>query len=262
MNFNSLKKSLDELYLAYKRKFSSKDPVWTLHKFAEPADIELIGLITSVYSYGQVDLINKFIDKLLLSIGNKPHEFTINFEKRKDKKYLKGLNYRFNTDKDLIDLFGSLNANLSEFGSLFNIFRQNYSEEHDNIIPALTGFTDKLREKMPVRKKILYRDYLIPSPVLNSTCKRLNMFLRWMIRNDEIDTGIWKGISRAKLIIPVDVHIARISLERGFVKRRTVDLKFAVELTEFLKKFDKNDPVKYDFALCHLGIEGKKFLVS
>jgi uncharacterized protein (TIGR02757 family) len=84
------------------------------------------------------------------------------------------------------------------------------------------------------------------------------MFLRWMVRNDEIDTGIWDSISSSKLIIPVDVHIARIALERGFVKRRTIDLKFAVDLTEFLKKFDENDPVKYDFALCHLGIDGKK----
>jgi uncharacterized protein (TIGR02757 family) len=258
MNYTELKKRLDELYLIYKRKFSSKDPVWTLHKFSEPADIEIIGLITSVYSYGQVDLINKFTGKLLSAIGNKPHEFTINFEKRKDKKFLKNLNYRFNTDKDLADLFSSLNSNILKYGSLYNIFKQHYAEEQDNIIPALTGFTEKLRKKMPIRKNALFRDYLIPSPLQKSTCKRLNMFLRWMIRHDDIDLGIWKQFSTSKLIIPVDVHIARISFERGFVKRRTVDMKFAVELTEFLKKFDKNDPVKYDFALCHMGIEGKK----
>ncbi|RPI17578.1 MAG: TIGR02757 family protein [Ignavibacteriae bacterium] len=259
MKFNVLKKRLDELYLIYKKKFSSKDPVWNLHRFSNPADIEITGLITSAYSYGQVDLINKFIDKLLAATGNKPHEFTINFQKRKDKKFLQGLNYRFNTDKDLIDLFSSLNSNLTEFGSLYNIFNAYYSEEHENIIPALTGFTGKLREQMPVRKDKSYRDYLIPAPVQNSTCKRLNMLLRWMVRKDDIDLGIWQGISTSKLIIPVDVHIARIALERGFVKRRTIDMKFAVELTAFLKQFDENDPVKYDFALCHLGIEGKKF---
>lgn len=258
MSFNALKKRLDNLYIFYKRKFSSKDPVWTLHRFSNPADIELIGLITSAYSYGQVDLINKFIDKLLAGIGNKPHEFTINFEKRKDKKFLQGLNYRFNTDKDLIDLFSSLNSCLSEHGSLYNIFISHYSHEHSTIIPALSGFTEMLVKQMPLRKDKAYRDYLIPKPVQKSTCKRLNMFLRWMVRNDEIDLGIWKGISTSKLIIPVDVHIARIALERGFVKRRTIDMKFAIELTEFLKQFDENDPVKYDFALCHLGIEGKK----
>jgi uncharacterized protein (TIGR02757 family) len=113
---------------------------------------------------------------------------------------------------------------------------------------------------MPRRKadETNYRHYLIPNPVQKSTCKRLNMFLRWMVRHDEIDFGLWKNISPIQLIMPVDVHIGRAAIEQKFVKRKSIDLKFAEELTEFLKQFDKNDPVKYDFALCHLGIEGKK----
>jgi uncharacterized protein (TIGR02757 family) len=260
MDLNFLKKRLDELYLFYKKKFSSKDPVWTLHKFNKPEDIELTGFITSAYSYGQVDLINAFTAKLLSAIGNKPHEFTINFEKRKDKKYLKGLNYRFNTVKDLTDLFVSLSAVINNYSSLYNLFLKYYSAKHENIIPALTGFSEEIKKGLPHRKKddINYRHYLIPNPLQKSTCKRLNMFLRWMVRKDEIDSGLWKMISPAKLIMPVDVHVARISIERKFVNRKTIDLKFAAELTAFLKQFDENDPVKYDFALCHLGIEGKK----
>ncbi len=260
MDLKILKKRLDELYLFYKKKFSSKDPIWTLHKFAEPKDIELAGFLTSAYSYGQIDLINSFTGKLLTAIGNKPHEFTINFEKRKDKKFLKGLNYRFNTDKDLTDLFSSLNKIINSYGSLYNLFSKYYSANDENIIPALSGFAGEINKEMPHRKsgEVNYRRYLIPDPVQKSTCKRLNMYLRWMVRKDEIDSGLWNAVSPSKLIMPVDVHVARISRERKFVNRRTIDLKFAAELTGFLKQFDENDPVKYDFALCHLGIEGKK----
>ncbi|MBK7447136.1 MAG: DUF2400 family protein [Ignavibacteria bacterium] len=98
----------------------------------------------------------------------------------------------------------------------------------------------------------------MPSPVNNSACKRLNLYLRWMIRKDEIDTGIWSGsFDKAKLIMPVDTHIYRVSKHLGLVSRNSCDLKFAIELTKELKKFDSSDPVKYDFALCHLGIEGR-----
>ncbi|MBK7158711.1 MAG: DUF2400 family protein [Ignavibacteria bacterium] len=97
----------------------------------------------------------------------------------------------------------------------------------------------------------------MPSPVNNSACKRLNLYLRWMIRKDEIDTGIWSGsFDKAKLIMPVDTHIYRVSKYLGLVSRNSCDLKFAIELTKELKKFDSSDPVKYDFALCHLGDRG------
>src|SRR5687768_6650320 len=104
MNNEALKNLLDDLYNCYRFKYSSKDPVWNLHRFSDERDIEIIGLITSAYAYGQVDQINKFISKLLDNIGNKPYEFSVNFGKRKDKKFLKGLNYRFNIDENLINL--------------------------------------------------------------------------------------------------------------------------------------------------------------
>jgi uncharacterized protein (TIGR02757 family) len=127
-----------------------------------------------------------------------------------------------------------------------------------NIIGALSRFTGRLNRNIKKRKGA-YTHYLISNPANGSACKRMNLFLRWMVRKDEIDTGIWNEVGTGRLIMPVDTHIARISKQLRLVKRKSIDMKFAVELTERLKSFDADDPVKYDFALCHIGVDGRKF---
>ena len=258
MNNSELKEKLEAHYLTYRQKFSSKDPVWMLHRFSDERDIELVGLITAAYAYGAVDQINRFINELLLKTGNKPYEFTINFSKRKDKKHLEGLYYRFNSCFDIINMFISLNKALVRSGSLKNLFLSHYESSQTNIIPALGGFTDELNKNI-IKTDNRYYHYLFSNPVNNSTCKRMNLFLRWMVRKDDIDTGLWSEIPTSKLIMPVDTHIARISKKLDLVKRKSIDLKFALELTGRLKEFDPVDPVKYDFALCHIGIDKKDF---
>lgn len=253
MSFTFLKQKLDYHYLQYKRKFSSKDPVWFLHRFNDKEDIEITGFIASFFAYGSVEQINRFINNILNKIGNKPYEFTINFSKHKDKKYLKDLNYRFHSNYDIVNLFKVLNTLYNRYNSINNLFIQNYGNSDSDIIPALSKFSETFN------KLTANNSLKIPTPENNSVCKRLNLFLRWMVRKDEIDLGIWNNISPSKLIIPVDVHISRIARRLQLVKRITVDLKFARELTNRLKQFDENDPVKYDFSLCHLGIENKNF---
>lgn len=258
MKNSDLKEKLDKLYLEYSSKYSSKDPVWILHRFSDAKDIELIGLITAAFAYGSVDQINSFVDALLIKIGNKPYEFTINFSKRKDKKFLKDLYYRFNSHLDISDMFSSLNEVLIKYGSLKGLFMNYYDNSHINIIPALSGFTNELNRKFK-NKKERYFHYLFSNPQNKSTCKRMNLYLRWMVRKDEIDTGLWNEVHTSKLIMPVDTHIARISKKLRLVNRKSIDLKFAIELTKKLKTFDPVDPVKYDFALCHIGIDKKDF---
>ncbi|NOS85484.1 MAG: TIGR02757 family protein [Ignavibacteria bacterium] len=258
MNNSELKEKLEAHYLNYRQKFSSKDPVWILHRFTDEKDIELIGLITAAYAYGSVDQINRFINELLLKTGNKPYEFTINFSKRKDKKHLSGLYYRFNSHFDLLDMFSSLNKVIVKHGSLKNLFLSHYEAAHTNIIPALSGFTNELNKNIPKNDNRYYH-YLFSNPVNKSTCKRMNLFLRWMVRKDNVDLGLWNEVDTSKLIMPVDTHIARISKKLKLVNRKSIDLKFAMELTNKLKEFDPFDPVKYDFALCHIGIDKKEF---
>lgn len=243
-----LKQYLDRLYTEFCRKHSSEDPVWFLHSFDDEKDIEIAGLVTSCYSYGKVQLINDFMMKFLKKINFKVYEFTCNYSELKDKKYLKGLNYRFNTEKDLSILLENLKRTLDIYGSLERLFAINYSDSDENIIPALSAFTAELNIK---QSGDTYYRYLIPLPESGSACKRINLYLRWMVRKDNIDLGIWKSVSPSKLIMPVDVHVYRVARKLKLVKRKSPDLKFAVELTEKLKTFDPYDPVKYDFALCH-----------
>lgn len=252
MNKKELKDLLDNLYVKYRNKHSSKDPVWRLHDFSDVRDIEIIGLITSCYSYGQVDQINLFVNKFLKNINSGVHEFTSNYSEQKDKKYIKDLSYRFNTGADLSLLLINISNAIRKFGCLQELFLQKYNESDDNILKGLTFFSAKLNETTANNSN--YK-YLIPLAENGSTCKRLNLYLRWMVRKDEIDLGIWSKINSAKLIMPVDTHIYRISRKLKLVKRRSCDLKYALELTEKLKQFDPSDPVKYDFALCHLGID-------
>lgn len=251
-----LKEKLDSLYNSYRHKFSSKDPVWNLHRFSDERDIEIVGLLSSAYAYGSVDQINRFIELLLQKIGNKPYEFTVNFNKQKDKKHLHDLYYRFNTARDVVTLFSVLNNVITKYSSLKNAFMVNYKNEHENIIPALSAFAGEL---IPTEKHSgdRYYHYLVSNPMNGSTCKRMNLFLRWMVRKDDIDLGLWNEIDTSKLIMPVDTHIACIAKQLRLVKRKSIDLKFALELTDRLKKFDSVDPVKYDFALCHVGIDKK-----
>ncbi|MDQ3022153.1 MAG: TIGR02757 family protein [Bacteroidota bacterium] len=247
-----LKEYLDKLYVSFKKKYSSKDPVWILHEFQDEKDIEIIGLITSCYAYGKVEQINQFIYKFLRNINFKVYEFTSNFSQQKDKKFLKHLYYRFNTGDDLALLIENIKNVIFSHGSLQNLFLEKYRSSQQNVLPSLSFFNLKLNE---ITNQNSYHGYLIPLVENNSTLKRLNLYLRWMVRKDEIDLGIWNKIDKGKLIMPVDTHVYRVSRKLKLAKRKTCDMKFALELTERLKKFDELDPVKYDFALCHIDMK-------
>ena len=144
---------------------------------------------------------------------------------------------------------------MKNYDSLQNLFIENYNEDQINILPALNKFTENLNE---FSDSETYHGYLIPLSKNGSTCKRLNLYLRWMVRStgiDKIDLGIWDKVDKSKLIMPVDTHIYKVSRKLKLVNRNTCDMKFALELTNKLKKFDPDDPVKYDFAMCHAGID-------
>lgn len=245
-----MKKELETLYNKYKHQYSSEDPIWSLHNFKDNKDIEVMGLIASCYAYGQIGVMNKFLNEFLNRIEKKPFDFTINFNLRRDGKIFNGMNYRFNNEFDLLNLIENIKINILKYGSLKNLFLQNYSDNDKNILKALRYFSDSLRKKYV--NKLKNYDYLMPDVSKNSTCKRLNLFLRWMVRKDEIDPGIWsREVDKSKLIMPVDIHVYRQARKLELVKRTSCDMKFAIELTEKLKEYDPSDPVKYDFALCH-----------
>jgi len=253
MTKSEIKDFLEINYLKYKTDCSTIDPIWSIKKIRNEEDIEPAAFITSCYSYGRIEVFEKFLINFFSKIGYNLREFILNFSHDKDKKYLKDSSYRFNSEKDFEKLIISLQRCYRQKGSLLNLFYEKYNIKDETILFALNYFSEYLNEGIEENDSF---GYLIPLASKGSACKRLNLFLRWMVRKDEIDMGLWANkISKSKLIMPVDTHIYRISRLMGFVKRSSADMKFALELTSFLKQFDSDDPVKYDFALCHIGIE-------
>lgn len=245
------KELLDSLYKKYNIKESSKDPVWNLNVLPAKKDIEIAAFLISCYSYGNVTQIDKFIKKIYQFTGYKLYDFVINGRFNR-AKYDLNFVYRFNSNVDFFTLLEAVRRALNNFGTLKSLFLSGYNESDKNVVPALEKFTRYLRS---VSRESSTFGYLIPDASDGSACKRLNLFLRWMVRKDNVDYGLWTEVSTSKLLMPVDIHVYRQSQKLKLVRRRTCDLKYAVELTEKLKEFDADDPVKYDFALCHLGME-------
>jgi len=253
---SKIKQLLDSLYAEYNIFSSSSDPNWDLRRFKSKSDIELAAFIVSCYSYGNVASINSFTESIFNYTGKNLTNF-INASDFSVPHRDTNFYYRFNSNTDFFLLLSAIKSALNQYGSLKNVFLEGYSETQENIIPALNHFSEKLRSFVKPTKSF---EYLIPPVTRNSTCKRLNLFLRWMVRKDNIDFGFWgREVSPSKLIVPVDTHVYKVAQKLGLINRKSCDMKFAVGLTNKLKLFDPEDPVKYDFALCHLGIDKKNF---
>lgn len=259
---SSLKKTLDRFYKDFNFKERVKhDPIEFPHRYSDPEDIEVAAFISACFAYGKVDLFKPVIENILKPGVKHPAEFIANFSLKKDSKYLKDISYRFNREKDILCLIYIMSKVLRTHGTLDDLFYSNYESEQDDIKDALTGFVDYLTgiDTSPVygrNIRPLGLKQLLPSPKAGSACKRMNLFLRWVVRKKDIDFGIWDRIPPSKLIIPLDTHIARISRCLGLTDRKSPDWKMAKEITESLKMLDHKDPLKYDFALCHQGISG------
>ena len=259
----NLKQKLDYHYKLFDKTQISPDPLQFLHLFSKEEDIELVGFIASIFAYGNVKQIINIIDKILLISNSKPYEFVMNFDKGKSEIKLKGLKHRFYTDGDIQNLFYALNNIYRGKGTLKNLFLENFNGGEKNIKNALSLFskhfiyTIKDRTKSDIISPGVR--FMFPLPELGSACKRLNLFLRWMVRKDDLDFGLWNEITANKLIIPVDIHVARICKSLKLTTYKNVSWKMAEEITENLKKYDPIDPVKYDFAICHIGMRKMQF---
>ena len=261
-NTLKIKGILDRFYSEYDfiGRFAH-DPIEFPHKYSDPGDIETAGFIAASLAYGKVGLFKPVIEKILEPCGKHPAEFLKNFSLKRDARYFKGISYRFNREEDILCLVYMLSCVLKEWGTLRKLFTHFYGNGDNDIRNALTGFVDHINEidispvyGTDIRPNGLKQ--LLPSPQNGSACKRMNLFLRWVVRTGDIDFGIWNNIPPNKLIIPLDTHIARISKCLGLTRRVSVDWKMADEITSSLREFDPADPLKYDFALCHHGISG------
>lgn len=258
----SLKTYLNRLYRTFDLKFLSPDPLEFVHKFKRPEDQEAAGIIASSLAYGQVERILASIGNVMERMKNQPYRFIINFNPKRDAKIFDGFVHRFNNGADIACLIYFAQQMIEESGSIGKFFLKGYNPKDVNIKNALISFAERVlsldssaiygRKNLPMNAGVRF---FFPSPKDGSPCKRLNLYLRWMVRSgDNLDFGIWKDIHPSKLITPLDTHVARISKNIGLTTKKGPDWKMAEEITENLKKLDPEDPVKYDFALCRLGI--------
>ena len=248
---------LEILYARYShRELIKPDPLQFLYQYSSPADMEIVGFLGACLAYGRVQQIEKSLTDLLGRMGDSPSEFVRDFDNRKRKK-LKHFRHRFTTGDNISDLLMLLKKVLNQYGSIERFFVRGYNSSDKNIIFALSKFCDSLLEMFAkAHDGCVPRglSYLLPRPAMGSACKRLNLFLRWMVRNDSVDTGLWKSVDKAKLIVPVDVHMARLSRILGFCNEKVASLRTALKITERFAEIEPADPVKYDFALSRIGI--------
>ncbi len=248
---------LERLYAKYNhRRLVKPDPLQFLYRYCEQADVEVVGLLASGLAYGRVQQIEKSLSRLLERMGESPSDFVRRFDSRRRSR-LKGFKHRFTAGDDISDLLELLRDVYDRFGSIEQFFAQGLDAGDTSIIPALSKFCDSLCAMYSQRHNGRHSSglkYLLASPARGSACKRLNLFLRWMVRDDDVDPGPWSSVDKAKLIVPVDVHMGRLCKILGLYDRKTVTLSAAVEITQSFAEIEPADPVKYDFALSRIGI--------
>ena len=257
----SLASRLDTLYADYNREESATDPVHLVRPFADPADREIAGFCAAALAFGRVGSVINSINTLLAIMGPHPAAFVRGFDPSAPHPELRAMVHRWTRGIDLVALLWVLRQMLEARGSLEGFFLDGYLPEHEDIGPALDSFSTRalaldLRKaygKVPKRAGVCY---FFPRPSAGSACKRLNLFLRWMIRNDEIDLGVWTGVPPSKLVVPLDTHILRLGKCLRLTRYNSAGWKMAADITSSLRALEPADPIRYDFSLCHVGMMG------
>jgi uncharacterized protein (TIGR02757 family) len=209
-------------------------------------DVEVVGFIASSLAYGNVKQILRSVSLVLSKMGPSPSGFLLKQPFNRIAHTFSGFKHRFTTGEELARLLWGVRLVIEKHGSLQKCFMSGLRHEDHTVIPALSAFVENIYPDGC--------DFLLPAPGKGSACKRLNLFLRWMVRRDEVDPGGWEGVPPSKLLVPLDTHMHRIAMTLGLTKRKQADLRTAIEVTEAFRKLAPSDPVRYDFVLTRFGI--------
>jgi uncharacterized protein (TIGR02757 family) len=259
----ALRPSLDAvLAWASAERRIENDPVELVHRYQAPRDREVAGLFCASLAYGRVELFKPLLASLLAAMGDSPASFCHDLPDTLDLRPFAGRVYRFNVGADLACLAWACGVALREEGSLEALFKRGLVGPSDeDWRTALSRFTRHLRETdfTAIHARLgppRALDHLLPRAELSGACKRLHLYLRWMVRPaDGVDLGVW-GLSPARLCVPLDTHLGRMARNLGLTRRRDPGFRTAREITQSLRQIDPDDPIKYDFALCHFGMSG------
>lgn len=243
----TMRKTLEEVYNRYTRRtFVNGDPLMFLYRYADVGDREIAALIASALAYGNVKQIERSVGRVLEIMGTSPRRFLMKSNRKSLDSAFAGFKHRWTTGEDLsILLLGKAHA-IRTYGSLEACFVRGLDAGDEDIVPASNRFVEEVSNGG--------RSTLLPSPCRGSACKRLNLFLRWMVRDDRVDPGGWKAVSPSKLLVPLDTHMYRMCIGMGMSTRKTADLKTVREVTAAFREICPNDPAKYDFALTRVSM--------
>ena len=276
-----LRERLDALVATFDISTITPDPLQLVLRYDDPRDQEVAGLLAAAFAYGRADIVVANVGGVLDRMRPSPFAYVSNFNRKRALRDFAGFAHRFHKTPELVALLQRIAVAIRKYGSLGELFRQSYDARDADIGPALERFVEILitchpeRSEGPVwaggarsqrtrtsqptpvpryaRDDKALRD-LLTSPKDGSACKRMNLFLRWMVRRTPPDLGIWDFVDPAKLVMPLDTHVHRIATFLGLSDRKTPDWKAARTITDRLAKLDAADPIRYDFAICRLGI--------
>jgi len=254
---SNLFKGLEALYAKYnKRKFVHPDPLEFLYLFPDPREREVAGLICACLAYGRVAQILKKISQCLEKMEMRPRRFLLSQDKTEIKRRFADFHYRFTKAPDMIAFLTGLKALLERYGSIEEAFANPAQDLSTTKMPLIVErLSAFVREFLDLAQ--LDKSYLLPDPQKKSACKRLFLYLRWMVRKDEVDPGGWSCVKPCDLLVPLDTHMFNIAKSIGFTKKKQAGLNCAIEITEAFKQINPEDPVKYDFVLTRFGIRSE-----
>jgi uncharacterized protein (TIGR02757 family) len=251
-----LKTSLDRLYAEFNYPDSATDPIHIVRRFQRPDDREIVGFCAAALAFGRVASVLQSIERLLEVVGPSPAAYVRAFEPRRVREFT-GLGHRWIRSGDLADLIAVLHAMLDRSGSIERFFSEGYEAGAPDVGAALDSFSRRALALAPASRRAKGSPgvcYFFPRPSAGSACKRLNLFLRWMVRRDALDLGVWSSVPPSALVVPLDTHVIRVGRCLGLTRYTSPGWAMAREITGALRALDADDPVKYDFAICHLGM--------
>jgi uncharacterized protein (TIGR02757 family) len=256
---------LEALYRAWGPQTSSFDPITFPSRYEAPEDREVAGWIASAFAYGRVETILWNVGRLLETLGPRPARTLDALEDfgAFGRKQLRGFRHRFHGGKEAAALLYAIATARRQAGSVRAFFESEQREQERDVAGLITRVSARLvaldwrpalsRKRLPEDSPVRF---FFPSPAAGSACKRWNLYLRWMVRKDALDFGLWPAIGTERLVIPTDTHIHLVARRLGLTRRRSADWRTAREITDRLARFDPRDPVRYDYALCRIGIHG------
>lgn len=250
---------LDRLYESFNYPGSAADPIQIVRRYARADDREVVGFCAAALAFGRVGGVLQSIERVLAVMGDAPSAYVRQFDPRRDGRAFAPVVHRWTRGADLAALVWLMKQMIDRSGSLEGFFLEAHDPGAEDVEAALDSFSTRALAldlkaaygRVPARPGVRY---FFPRPSAGSPCKRLNLFLRWMVRNDALDLGVWTRVSPARLIVPLDTHVIRVGRCLRLTRYMSPGWRMARDVTASLRRLDPDDPVKYDFALCHIGM--------